>query len=72
MMFELMHRIGIRSDVAYLGALVSIFSSIAIWANRREKNEARAERFGIFVGLWAPTFLIIGHALREEEARKEA
>ena len=45
----------------------SIVASIATWASARGETEAEtahAERFGIFVGLWAPTFLILGDYLR--------
>jgi hypothetical protein len=44
----------------------SIVASIATWASARGETEAataHAERFGIFVGLWAPTFLILGDYL---------
>ena len=44
----------------------SIIASIATWAAARgETSEqiAHAERFGIFIGLWAPTFLILGDYL---------
>jgi hypothetical protein len=44
----------------------SIVASIATWASARgdtEEETAHAERFGIFVGLWAPTFLILGDYL---------
>jgi hypothetical protein len=50
-------------------ALASIFGSVAIWARRNEKNPANAERLGIFIGLWAPTFMIIGNGLHVEEAQ---
>ena len=41
-------------------SLVSILGSIAIWNIKKgetAEQKAHAERFGIFVGLWAPTFL---------------
>ena len=44
----------------------SIVASIATWASARGETAeatAHAERFGIFVGLWAPTFLILGDYL---------
>ena len=44
----------------------SIVASIATWASARgdtEEQTAHAERFGIFIGLWAPTFLILGDYL---------
>ncbi len=45
----------------------SIVASIATWAAARgpdPEQTAHAERFGIFIGLWAPTFLILGDYLR--------
>ncbi len=51
--------------VAFAGA--SIVGSIAIWATTRGRTaeeRAHAERFGIFVGLWAPTFLGLAEQLR--------
>jgi hypothetical protein len=45
----------------------SIVASIATWATARgdtDEETAHAERFGIFIGLWAPTFLILGDYLR--------
>lgn len=44
----------------------SILASIATWARARgdtAEETAHAERFGIFIGLWAPTFLILGDYL---------
>jgi hypothetical protein len=46
----------------------SIIGSIAIWmlAKGTSVEEiAHAERFGIFVGLWAPTFLVLSGRLKE-------
>ena len=45
----------------------SILASIATWATARgdtPEQLAHAERFGIFIGLWAPTFLILADYLR--------
>ena len=47
----------------YLG-FASILGSIAIWfstGGTTPESLAHAERFGIFVGLWAPTFLILSN-----------
>ena len=44
----------------YLG-FVSIAASIAIWFLSKEPDAAHGERFGIFVGLWAPTFMILSN-----------
>jgi hypothetical protein len=69
MFLKLLHRLHVPSDAAYAMALASILGSIAIWAQRNEKNPANAERLGIFIGLWAPTFMIIGNGLHIEEAQ---
>jgi hypothetical protein len=69
MFLKLLHRLHVPSDVAYGMAMASILGSIAVWARRNEKNPANAERLGIFIGLWAPTFMIIGNALHVQEAQ---
>jgi hypothetical protein len=69
MFLKLLHRLHVPSDVAYGMAMASILGSIAVWARRNEKNPANAERLGIFIGLWAPTFMIIGNALHIQEAQ---
>lgn len=69
-MINLLHRTGVTSEVAYLAGLASIVASIAAWATSRSKESApaaKAERWGIFIGLWAPTFMQIGNALKLEE-----
>jgi hypothetical protein len=69
-MVNILRRLGIGSEVAYAAGLFSIAASIGAWATSRSKEEApaaKAERWGIFVGLWAPTFMAIGNALRVEE-----
>jgi len=70
MIIRTLHRLGIPSDAFHAMAGASILGSIAIWAMRTGKDQAHAERFGIFVGLWAPTFMIIGSQLHTEESNK--
>ena len=70
MIIRTLHRLGIPSDAFHALAGASILGSIAIWAMRTGKDQAHAERFGIFVGLWAPTFMIIGSQLHMEESNK--
>ena len=45
----------------------SIIGSIIMWSvGKRPGNpaaDAHAERFGIFIGLWAPTFMIVSERL---------
>ena len=37
----------------------SIIASIVVWYVAKEPDLAHGERFGIFIGLWAPTFFIL-------------
>jgi hypothetical protein len=57
-----------------LGA-ASIVGSIATWRAARgdsEESRAHAERFGIFVGLWAPTFFVLADLFGRPQARAAA
>jgi hypothetical protein len=52
------------SSLCFVLGFASIIGSIAIWfltGGTTEESMAHAERFGIFVGLWAPTFLILSN-----------
>lgn len=51
------------SLVLFILGFVSIIASIAIWYVAKEPDLAHGERFGIFVGLWAPTFFILSDRL---------
>lgn len=71
MVIKKMHDMGIRSEHAYLAAIGSIGLSIASWAGSLKMEPvgglARADRWGIFVGQWAPTFFGLGVALSHYE-----
>jgi hypothetical protein len=60
---------GVRSEWAYLGGFISIGLSLGSWLASRAKKDDRAQsdRWGIFVGHWAPTFFVLGLALKHEE-----
>lgn len=49
----------VLSRICFICGFLSIIASIAIWAFAKGEDPAHAERFGIFVGLWAPTFFIL-------------
>ena len=61
--------LGFRSEWAYLAGFASIGLSFVAWAGSRAKKDDRAQsdRWGIFVGHWAPTFFALGIALENEE-----
>ena len=55
------------SKVLFVAGLVSIIASILAWSlasGETAEELAHAERWGIFVGLWAPTFLILSEKLK--------
>lgn len=52
------------SQVCFFFGFASILGSIAIWfltGGTDPDTQAHAERFGLFVGLWAPTFFILSN-----------
>ncbi|QEL19865.1 hypothetical protein [Limnoglobus roseus] len=49
----------ILSNVCLVAGFASILAAILIWFISKEPDLAHGERFGIFVGLWAPTFFIL-------------
>lgn len=51
------------SNFCFVAGFVSVLSSIAIWYLAKEPDLAHGERFGIFVGLWAPTFFALSTRL---------
>ena len=64
---------GFRSEWAYLGGFLSIGLSLTSWLLSRAKRDDRAQsdRWGIFIGHWAPTFFVLGLALKHEEIDRE-
>lgn len=51
------------SDIClYLGFL-SIIASVLTWFTASRENRAYGERFGIFIGLWVPSFFILSNRL---------
>ena len=63
------------SLVCLVLGFVSIAGSIAIWyltGGKSMEAQAHGERFGIFVGLWAPTFMILSNRFdRYSESKNE-
>jgi hypothetical protein len=74
-MIKILRQLGVNSDIAYLASIVSIGASVAAWlVSRRFENAPgeKADRWGIYVGLWAPTFMALGNALKLEESQRPA
>ncbi len=66
------------SNVCFAMGFISIAGSIFIWQNKPNKGsgftpeDSRAERSGIFVGLWAPTFFVLSTRFEEAALRQVA
>jgi hypothetical protein len=59
-------------DICFLAGFASIAGSILAWAMKKgDDTDAHAERFGIFVGLWAPTFFILSNRFERYAERAE-
>jgi hypothetical protein len=71
MIIQKMHEIGVRSEHAYMAAFASIGLTVVAWATSLNAEPgagiARADRWGLFVGEWAPTFFGLGLALSHYE-----
>ncbi|SHF06083.1 hypothetical protein [Streptoalloteichus hindustanus] len=70
MIVKKMYDLGVRSEHAYFAAFCSIVASFVSWLvsrNAEDASLARADRWGIFIGEWAPTFFGLGLALSRYE-----
>lgn len=70
MLIKMMRDKGVTSDMMFTAGAASIGLSIVTWmASKGAEHTARADRWGIFVGQWAPTFFALGTALKIDEKR---
>lgn len=61
---------GLRPNHAYILGFASIGLSLGSWLlsqARNKEDKAQSDRWGIFIGHWAPTFFAVGLALKHEE-----
>jgi hypothetical protein len=74
MIIKKMHDMGIRSEHAYMAAMASIGLTVVAWAGSLKIEPgvdlARADRWGIYIGEWAPTFFGLGLALSQYEQQE--
>jgi hypothetical protein len=68
-------KVGVSADLLHSLGLASILASISLWGRSASQSDkdarARAERLAIFVGLWPPTFFLLGKVLQDIEATPE-
>jgi hypothetical protein len=70
MIVKMLHEKGLKAEHAYTAAFASIGLSVVSWCGSMKVEPvgtARADRWGIFVGEWAPTFFALGLALANYE-----
>lgn len=70
-MLTMLRNKGVTSEQLFIVGLFSIAFTAVSWLISKAAHEdtARADRWGIFVGEWAPTFIALGVALRVDEDR---
>lgn len=51
------------AEICLYAGFVSIVASIVTWFTASRDNRAYGERFGIFIGLWVPSFFILSQRL---------
>ena len=47
------------SHLCFVLGFASIVASIIVWVMSKAPDAGHGERFGIFIGLWAPTFFAL-------------
>ena len=55
------------SEFCFMASLVSVLVSIATWVFVSPEDPAHGERFGIFIGLWAPTLMGLANYFKSQE-----
>jgi len=66
-MLRKLKSLGYSANLSYALGFLSVIASIVIWFTQGGQDGgevgASGERFGIFIGLWAPTFMSIGNGI---------
>ncbi len=64
MLENMLEKSNSKAFTFFAASLVSVGASIVVWVTA-DGDPAHAERFGIFVGLWAPTLMGLANYFRE-------
>ena len=70
MLTRAMHRGGLRGWQMHAASLGSVGLCIGLWIRAKtvdQDERGNSERRALFVGLWAPTFWLIGESLERHE-----
>ncbi|CAN5580919.1 hypothetical protein BH23CHL6_BH23CHL6_00160 [soil metagenome] len=67
-MIRTLRSLGLTPDIAYYASFGSIVLSLALWfLPRSGPGSEKRGQLAIFVGLWPPTLMLLGHALESEQ-----
>ena len=55
------------SKICFTASLMSVMVSIMTWVFVSQEDPAHAERFALFIGLWAPTLMGLANFYKAEE-----
>ena len=70
MLTKTLHKTGLRGSNLHVASLASIGLCIGLWIRAKtvdQDERGNAERRALFVGLWPPTFWLIGDSLERLE-----
>ena len=70
MLTKVLHRIGLRGWHLHVMSLGSVCLCVGLWIRAKtigEDERGNAERRALFVGLWPPTFWLIGDSVERHE-----
>jgi hypothetical protein len=70
MLSNALFRAGLRGWMLHVTSLASILLCVLLWQRAKtvdQDERGNAERRALFVGLWPPTFWLIGDAVERQE-----
>jgi hypothetical protein len=70
---SLLQRAGLRSDHLQMLSMGAVLLCVALWIRAKtvdQDERGNAERRALFVGLWPPTFWLIGDSLERRRRRR--
>ncbi len=70
MLVKALHAAGLRSTHLQVGSLGAVALCLGLWVRAKtvdQEHRDNAERRALFVGLWPPTFWLIGDSLERRE-----
>ena len=73
MVTSLLHRVGLRSGHLQALSMGGVGLCVVLWMRAKtvdQDERGNAERRALFVGLWPPTFWLIGDSLERRELRR--